>query len=115
MGEGAAVLMRHGEASVRIEDVANGRRRVTVEAPPEVFVSRRSWESAYPIDLIERILEVKGPSYLCDELAREEDPKYTELFLRYGLLGFVPEREFTAAGMLDFGSGSGASTVTMAR
>jgi 2-polyprenyl-3-methyl-5-hydroxy-6-metoxy-1,4-benzoquinol methylase len=114
-GGTATVSLRYGDAEIVVEDVGDGRRRVSVDAPPEMFVSRSQWVSGYPLDLIERILEVKGPSYLCDELARDEDPAYTALFLRYGMLGFLPEQEFSGARMLDFGSGSGASTVTMAR
>jgi trans-aconitate methyltransferase len=46
---------------------------------------------------------------------REEDPDYVALFLAYGLLGYVAEESFRGARILDFGSGSGASTVVLAR
>lgn len=113
--EGITALPAHPGTRVQVEDVGDGRSRVSVDAEPGVFVSRAQCVSGYPLDLIERILEVKGPGYLCDEIAREEDPRYIALFLRYGLLGFLPESEFAGARMLDFGSGSGASTVIMAR
>ncbi|MEA2421606.1 MAG: hypothetical protein QOF55_705, partial [Thermoleophilaceae bacterium] len=98
-----------------IEPLGNGRNLVRVEAAPGTFVSRPECECGYPPDLIERILEVKGPGYLCDEIVREEDPNYVGLFLRYGLLGFLPPEDFRGARILDFGSGSGASTVILAR
>jgi SAM-dependent methyltransferase len=100
---------------VRVEPLAGGRSRVIVDPEPGTFVASRECETGYPQALIERILEVKGPAYLCDEILREEDPQYLALFLRYGLLGFLPAEEFAGARMLDFGSGSGASTVILSR
>jgi SAM-dependent methyltransferase len=107
--------LEHPDADVRVEDLGEGRSRVSVESASDLFISRSACDSTYSLELIERILEVKGPGYLCDEIAREEDPRYIKLFLRYGVLGFVPEEEFAGARLLDFGSGSGASTVILAR
>lgn len=104
----------HPEGRVRVEELADGRRRIRIE-DPTTFISTSEWETAYPIELIARILAVKGSSFLCDEIRREEDPKYARLFLRYSLLGFVPEEEFEGARILDFGSGSGASSVILSR
>jgi SAM-dependent methyltransferase len=109
------MVLDHYGGRVRVEPLDNGRSRVTVEAEPGTFVASRDCETGYPQALIERILEVKGPAYLCDEILREEDPQYLALFLRYGLLGFLPAEEFNGARMLDFGSGSGASTVILSR
>src|SRR3954447_12384488 len=109
------VPLEDTDARVHVEPLDNGRSRVVVDAAPGAFVSKRECDTGYPQALIERILEVKGPAYLCDEIAREEDPQYLALFLRYGLLGFVPREEFSGARLLDFGSGSGASTVILSR
>lgn len=104
----------HPEGRVGVEELGGGRRRIRVE-DSTTFISTREWETAYPVDLISLILAVKGASYLCDEIRREEDPNYVPLFLRYSLLGFVSEEEFDGARILDFGSGSGASTATLSR
>jgi 2-polyprenyl-3-methyl-5-hydroxy-6-metoxy-1,4-benzoquinol methylase len=106
----------HPDGRVRVEPRGDGQQAVFVtDTAPDLFVSRRECVTDYPEALIERILEVKGPAYLCDEIQREQDPEYVGLFLRYGLLGFVAEEEFRGARLLDFGSGSGASTVRLAR
>jgi len=102
----------HPEGCVSIEELGRGRRRIRVE-DSTTFISTSEWETAYPVDLITLILNVKGSSYLCDEIRREEDPNYVRLFLRYSLLGFVPEEQFQGARILDFGSGSGASTAIL--
>ena len=109
------MVIEHSDARVVVEPLSGDRRRVVVDPPPGAFIAKRECETGYPQALIERILEVKGPAYLCDEIVREEDPQYVALFLRYGLLGFVPPEEFEGARLLDFGSGSGASTVILSR
>jgi SAM-dependent methyltransferase len=110
----SSISLEHPEGRVCIEELGGGRRRIRVE-DATTFISGSPWDTAYPVDLVSRILAVKGASYLCDEIRREEEPNYVPLFLRYSLLGFVPEEEFEGARILDFGSGSGASTATISR
>jgi len=62
------------------------------------------------------ILEAKGPSYLCDEIARDEDPRYVTLNLEFSIFSFVEEDAFGAGTrILDFGCGTGASSVFLGR
>ncbi len=98
---------------VRVDLLPDGRRRVTVDS--DVFGTVSSWETGYSPELIDRIVAVKGETYVCDELRREEDEKYVSLALRTGLLAFSDEREFHRKRMLDFGCGGGASSVILAR
>jgi SAM-dependent methyltransferase len=107
--------LEHAEGRVSVEQQPDGRRLVKAHPNPGVYVSRPEWRTAYPLPLIEKILRSKGPSYLCDEIARDEDPDYVALFLRYSLLGYVPPERFRGGRLLDFGSGSGGSTVNLAR
>src|SRR5690606_20692870 len=74
-----------------------------------------SLETAYELDLIRLVLEVKGPVFLCDEIARDESPEYTGAALKWALLGYVSDEELAGKRILDFGCGSGASTVTLCR
>lgn len=111
----AMTWLEHSEGRVSIEERPDDRRRVLVHPKPGTFVSRSECVTAYPVELIIRIAQVKSLSYLCDEIARDEDPKYVGLVLRYSLLGYLPEEAFHGARILDFGSGSGASTVVLAR
>ena len=105
----------HREGRVRVEERPDGRRRVLVDPASDIFVSRSECVTSYPLDLIRRIVEVKSPVYVCDEISRDEDPNYVELFLHYGLLGYLPADAFVGGRILDFGSGSGASTVVLSR
>jgi 2-polyprenyl-3-methyl-5-hydroxy-6-metoxy-1,4-benzoquinol methylase len=69
----------------------------------------------YDRELIATVLELKGPEYLCDEIARDENPRYVEAELMSDLLAYRPEAAFHGARILDFGCGCGASTMIMAR
>lgn len=110
----ALTWLEHSEGRVSIEKRPDGRRRVSIHPKPGVYVSRAECVTAYPVGLITRIAQAKF-GHLCDEIARDEDPSYVGLFLRYSLLGYLPDEAFRGARILDFGSGGGASTVILAR
>jgi predicted O-methyltransferase YrrM len=82
---------------------------------PGIFVQFDSCETSYPLELIRRIMEVKGLAYLCDEILRDEHPQYVEQHLRTTLLAHVAPRAFSGKRIMDFGSGGGASTMILAR
>lgn len=114
-GQEEVVWLEHPEGRVSITEQEGGRRLVRIHPAPGTYVSRAECTTAYPVSLIRQIIDTKSPGYLCDEISRDEDPDYVELFLRYSLLGYLAPEAFRAARMLDFGSGSGASTVVLAR
>ena len=111
-----AAVLEHPEGRVVLEEMQDGRRRVIAEPhDPSAYVSVRTCETRYPAELIERILDAKGISYVCNEIARDEDPRYVERFLRHAMLAYVAEEQLRGKRLLDFGSGSGASTMILAR
>jgi SAM-dependent methyltransferase len=101
--------------TVTITELGGGRRRVSVDLPADSFVRHPTCETDYSEELIERLLEVKGPAWLCDEILRDCDPGYVEHSLRFAILPFVAPEELAGKRMLDFGCGSGASTVVLER
>jgi 2-polyprenyl-3-methyl-5-hydroxy-6-metoxy-1,4-benzoquinol methylase len=108
--------LTHPEGSALLQRLPDGRRRVTVTVDdPEAWVRYPTCETAYPDELVERLLDVKGPAWLCDEIMRDEHPDRVELSVRKTLLSHVPQERFAGARILDFGCGSGASTVVLAR
>lgn len=103
-------------AKIRVTPLASGRSRIDVQKLDDSLVVKfDQWETAYDLDLIRLILEVKGPSYLCDEIARDESPEYTGAALKWALLAYVGDEAFAHKRILDFGCGSGASTATLGR
>ena len=108
------VVLSHPDASVRVED-RNGKRVISVDARDGVYAPVSSWATGYPLELIEHVLRVKGPAYLCDEIMRDEDPRYVEHDFQWEILSYAARDDFVGRRVLDFGSGSGASTMVLSR
>jgi 2-polyprenyl-3-methyl-5-hydroxy-6-metoxy-1,4-benzoquinol methylase len=99
---------------MRVEARADGRHKISVEPAPTFSVQRKSWVTAYPMPLILKIHAAKDV-FVCDEIMREEDPRYVEHSLRNEILSYVDPSVFAGKRVLDFGCGSGASTVVLSR
>lgn len=100
--------------NVRVSMSPLGERyRLSIDAPG--YVPFREIDTSYPVPLIERMIEVKGPIWFADEIAREEDPAYVQRTIKWGTLPFVDPTVLETARILDFGCGSGASTTILAR
>lgn len=110
-----------------MKEIVDGNFLVTINEKPdssrEISVFRDSisttpisrWVTHYPIDLIEKILRVKGAKYLCDEIRRDEDDSYIRKSMEVEILGYVKPEEFVKTRILDFGCGSGSSSLVLAR
>lgn len=110
----ASVELECENGLVRLEPLPADRWRISVRPKPGLHVPNSRWVSGYPLDLIREIHAAKG-LYVCDEIRREEDPRYVEHYLRYDVLSYVPPAAFCGKRILDFGCGSGASSVVLAR
>ncbi len=109
-------LLKHKDANVFIEELSSGKNKIYVELlNSNLFMPKSTCETSYPLDLITKILEVKGPNYLCDEILRDESPDYVQKGLKYDLLSYLDKEEFKNKRLLDFGCGSGASTMILTR
>ncbi len=107
-------ILTHPDALIRVEEV-NGKRVIMVEPKNGLFTPEKKWVTDYPLELIEHVLRVKGPAYLCDEIMRDEDPRYVQHSFRWDILSYIGQEDFVGRRMLDFGSGSGASSMVLAR
>jgi len=108
--------IEHKDAVIEVEEKDSETRRVVVRMKdPRSYSPRLSCDTRYPLALIEAILQVKGPAWLCDEIARDEDTEYVQSDLMMSLLSYVSKGDFDGKLIMDFGCGSGASTVIIAR
>lgn len=108
--------LKHPDAQIQVNELPNGRKRISVRPlNKSIFVARECCETSYSVELVQQILDVKGPGYLCDEIMRDEDPLYAQNTLSRSILGYVDESSFDDRRILDFGCGSGASTMILAR
>lgn len=109
-----STILIHPDASIRIEE-SNGKRVISVEPRDDLFTPIKKWATNYPLELIEHVLRVKGPAYLCDEIMRDESPLYVEHHFRWDIMSYAGKEDFVERRVLDFGSGSGASSMVLAR
>ncbi len=109
-----STVLTHPDASIRVEE-DNKKYVISVEPRDGLFVPTKEWVTDYPLDLIEEVLRVKGPGSLCDEIRRDEDPRYVQHDLHWDILSYAAREDFVGRRVLDFGSGSGASSMVLAR
>jgi len=102
---------QHGITVARLPD---GRHHVKVQPEQGCGGAAMSWTTTYPPELILEIHATKR-AFVCDEIRREEDPRYVERAIRHEVLGYVDAEAFRGKRILDFGCGAGASTLVMSR
>jgi 2-polyprenyl-3-methyl-5-hydroxy-6-metoxy-1,4-benzoquinol methylase len=103
----------HG--AMHLEALPDGRHKVSVVPKPGHATNRsRSCVTAYPLPLIREIHAAKD-LYVCDEIMREEDPRYVERSMRQDVFRYVEPADFAGKRVLDFGCGSGASSMVLSR
>ena len=107
-------VLQHADGVIAIEALGPATNRLRVEPKSRLTATKLLWTTRYPLELIRAIFATKG-LYVCDEIMREEDPRYVESFLRGQVLGYVEPAMFAGKRVLDFGCGSGASSVVLSR
>lgn len=110
------VELQDAAGLLRVQELAADERRISVHPNrPEFYVGRRTWVTRYPLSLIESILAVKGLAYVCDEIARDEDPLYVGHHINCDVFSYLQPALLAGKRILDFGCGSGASTMVLRR
>ena len=102
--------------SVEIEGQPNGKHLVTViPDDARAYMFAGEWLTTYTPDLIELLCKRTGMAGICHEMMRDEDPNCVERLLRTDMSAHFALTDFDGRRILDFGCGSGASTMILAR
>ena len=70
---------------------------------------------SYPIELINKIIEIKGIESLCDDIQRDQKYSYIQKPLENLIFSHYDKQDFYKKRILDFGCGAGNSTVILGR
>lgn len=101
--------------NVEVFALDGGRLRIVLRPHnASLFIPRHSWDTELPLGIVELMAARFEFPWVCDHLARLEDPAYVAETLRRQLFAYFSPRELTGKRLLDFGCGAGASTVIMA-
>ena len=102
------------EGLVQIEESSAGSFEVTLKPfDPALSIPRRTCRTTLSEDVIKAFLSRSYP-WLCESLARHEDPEYIAKTLRQQILSYFTPEDFEGKRILDFGCGTGASTLFLA-
>lgn len=108
-----AAVLTAAEGSVEVLPIPPDRSKVTLKPhDPDAFIPRANCETSLPLDVISAFLNVSF-AWLCESLARHDDPEYVRNILRGQLLAYFDASDFNGKRLLDFGCGSGASTLCL--
>lgn len=80
-----------------------------------LYIPRKRCQTALPLEMIQYWLERTEFAWLCERLSRHEDQTTISAILKRQLFAYFSPEEFAGKKLLDFGSGSGASTLAIAR
>jgi SAM-dependent methyltransferase len=104
------IILTAAEGFVEIVPLLNGRFRCTLKPRnANIYVPRASCETSLPLEIISAFLD-SSFSWLCDSLARHDDPDYVRKVVGRQLFAYFNPPDFRGRRVLDFGCGSGAST-----
>jgi len=104
-----SVTLRHPDGLVHINKSKSGKNRLLVEMKDQKnFVKRFARETSYSVELIDKIIDIAGPSWFYEEHSRVE---YSKEYIKFALLSYVNENNFTNKTIMDFGCGYGYSTI----
>ena len=106
-------VIEHKDGKATIYNLPDGKKRVVINS--QRYVPVESCVTSYSDELIRTTLEVQGLPYLAEAISRDEDPGFVQAEIESNLFAFCEPDSFKGKRLLDFGCGSGASTMCMGR
>ncbi len=96
-------------------DKKNDNFHIKLEPSKKTYILQYECNTSYTIELINKIIEIKGFGALCDDIKRDQLYSYIQKPLENVILSHFEKSEFKGKRILDFGCGAGNSTVILGR
>jgi ubiquinone/menaquinone biosynthesis C-methylase UbiE len=101
--------------TLRIKPLADGRFSLHAE-PSGLRVQHTEIVTDYPLELIQEVFSQYGAGYTIDEIGRDTAGNDAQLDVRYSVLSYLPDELLVQPlKILDYGCGSGSSTLALSR
>lgn len=107
-------ILRAPEGSVELLPFGSGHFTVTLKPNAGVVVPRGTCHTSLPVEVISAFVR-NSFVWACESLARHEDPEYLKKILQRHIHAYVDPSNLRGKRLLDFGCGSGASTIALAQ
>ena len=104
---------KEGIVSIRKQDDDHQLLVTLLPRSPALYIPRRSCKTTFSLEMVEFLLQRSDFAWLCDNLARHDDSVPDAL--KHQLFSYFTPDDLAGKRLLDFGCGSGASTLAMAR
>ncbi len=88
---------------------------VKLESKTDNYIYKFECFTTYPIEIINKIIDIKGFCALCDEIQRDQLHSYIQKPLETVIFSHFVIDDFKGKRILDFGCGAGNSTVIIGR
>lgn len=105
--------LNHQDGQALVYALPDGKKRVVIKS--QKYVPVENCVTTYTDELIKTTLEVQGLTYLAEAISRDEDESYVKAEIESNLFDFCLPDDFAGKRLLDFGCGSGASSLCMGR
>jgi 2-polyprenyl-3-methyl-5-hydroxy-6-metoxy-1,4-benzoquinol methylase len=102
-----------GIVSIRKQDDDNLLLVTLLPLSPALYIPRRNCKTTFSLEMVQFLLQRSDFAWLCDNLARHEDS--VPGVLKHQLFSYFTHDDLKGKRLLDFGCGSGASTLALAR
>jgi 2-polyprenyl-3-methyl-5-hydroxy-6-metoxy-1,4-benzoquinol methylase len=111
----AEVQLEREEGIVSIRKQGDDKQLLVTLLPRSaaLYIPRRSCKTTFSLELVEYLLQRGDFAWLCDNLARHDDS--VPGVLKHQLFSYFTPAELAGKRLLDFGCGSGASTLALAK